>query len=220
MNERTDNRRRRAHPEGGPGAGASSGDEARNAGVGAEELVRQGDAMAAAGDWIAAVERWRAAAGIGAEAEARARLRGVLERVGRGQVAEDGVPRRALQPLAICLEAAALGVLAFVAAGRGPSGIDPVLLVVGWLGMAVAAGGALVFAARSGRLDGAPAAPVTPATASLDELGARAAEVAVLAARIGKAPPPSIRRGPTEPAALPAGRARSDTTDPGPERTP
>ena len=183
------------------------------------ELLRQGDARAAVDDWIGAVELWRAAGRDGAEEAARARLQRVRERFGTERVSEGGVPRRALQPLAICLEAAVLGVLAFVAADRGRSGIDPVLLAMGWVGMAIAAGGALVFALRSGRLDGSAAPAVVAATGSLEDLGVRAADAARRSQRIGVSPLSPDAGNPSTTIAI----AREPMTNPasdGSERTP
>lgn len=64
------------------------------------------------------------------------------------------LPRHALGPLAVCGEAAVFAVLAMVAANRVEGGPDNVLLAFGWVAVAVSAGAALVFAGRSGRLDG------------------------------------------------------------------
>ncbi len=68
--------------------------------------------------------------------------------------AGNAVPRRALRPLAICLEAAVFGVLAMVAANRVDGGPDAWLLAMGWTGFAISAIASVVFAAWSGRLDG------------------------------------------------------------------
>ena len=89
-----------------------------------------------------------------------------------------GVPRRALTPLALCLEAAALGVLAIIAANRVEGGANLVLLGFGWAGFAVSAGASLVFAARSGRLDGREVRAAPAVTADEDE-GARRAQESV-----------------------------------------
>lgn len=199
----------------GPASDASgidpaSGSSSEPSTAAAAELLRRGDARAAADDWVGAVELWRAGGRGGAGDAARARLRGVLERFATERVSEGGVPRRALQPLAICLEGAVLGVLAFIAADRGPTGIDPVLLAVGWVGMAVAAGGALVFAARSGRLDGTPRAAAVPDNASLDDLGVRAADVAARGRGIGVTRP-SLDAG--EPPATTIGTDREEVSD-------
>ena len=70
-----------------------------------------------------------------------------------------GVPRRALGPLALCFEAAILGLLAMIAANRVDGGPDAVLLWVGWAAWAVSLVAAIVFAGRSGRLDGRFAGP-------------------------------------------------------------
>jgi hypothetical protein len=89
-----------------------------------------------------------------------------------------GVPRRALQPLAICVEAALLGVLAMIAANRVDGGPDTMLLLLGWLAFAVSGGSAVVFAARSGRMDGSRPAPTLAETADLETIGARAEAIA------------------------------------------
>ena len=88
-----------------------------------------------------------------------------------------GVPRRALTPLAICLEAAVLGVLAIIAANRVEGGPSLVLLGFGWAGFAVSAGASLVFAARSGRLDGREVRAAPAVTADEDEAARRAQEI-------------------------------------------
>ena len=66
-----------------------------------------------------------------------------------------GLPPRARPPLAVCAAAALIGGLALFAATRREFGESGLLLLLGWTGVAVAAVAALVFAARSGRLDGA-----------------------------------------------------------------
>ena len=144
-----------------------------------EDLIRRGDAHAEAGDWVGAVARWRAGAAAGAERAAKIRLRAFLHRFGGGPgaAAGAGVPRRALGPLAVCLEASVLGGLALFAADRPDGATDPILLGLGWLGVVVAAGSALVFAARSGRLDGGAGATL-PESVPLDELIGRAEELA------------------------------------------
>ena len=78
--------------------------------------------------------------------------------------AGNAVPRRAIRPLAVCLEAAALGVLAMVAANRVDGGPDPVLLGIGWASFAVSAVASIVFAAWSGRLDGSDPRPLPTTT--------------------------------------------------------
>lgn len=144
------------------------------------ELIRLGDTQAELGDWPGAVDRWHAAAGSGAVAEATIRFRAFLRRFGGPAQAGSttAVPKRALTPLAIAGEAALLGVLALLAADRGPAGTDTVLLWLGWAGLAVSAGSALVFAARSGRLDGQRTRPTDFDNVTLEELTAQAKAVA------------------------------------------
>ena len=143
-----------------------------------EDLIRLGDARAAAGDWIGAVARWRAAGEAGAEPAAIARLRAFVEQFG-GTPSEDArIPPPALGPLAVCVGATVLGTLAFVAAGRPGGGIYPILLALGWVGVAIACGSALDFALRSGRpADGTTPAAI-PEPVDLEELAARAEALA------------------------------------------
>lgn len=146
------------------------------------EAIRLGDERAEAGDWVEAVGRWRAAMGEGATGEreaAEGRLRAFVGHFDPGGAAR--VPRRALRPLAVCAETALLGVLTVVLGNAVEGGPDAVLLWAGWGCFAVSAGAAVVFAARSGRLDG----PDPSETADLPEIAARADAVA---ARLAAAP--------------------------------
>ena len=90
------------------------------------------------------------------------------------------LPRRALGALAVCLEAAVLGILAVVAANRVDEGYDPVLLLFGWVAFAVSAIAALVFAAHSGRLDGVGADDAAGGAAEPDGRTVQAARPATL----------------------------------------
>ena len=126
------------------------------------------------GDEAAATRGWaEAATGSGDGSPAATDARGGEARAnGRW-----GVPRRALTPLVICLEAAALGVLAIIAANRVEGGANLVLLGFGWAGFAVSAGASLVFAARSGRLDGHEVRAAPAVTADEDDAARRAQEI-------------------------------------------
>jgi hypothetical protein len=145
------------------------------------EMIRLGDERTEVDDWRGAVSAWRAAAASGADDAAGARLRAFVRRFGpaAAEAAEGaGVPRRALQPLVICVEAALLGVLAMIAANRVDGGPDTILLWLGWLGFAVSGGSAVVFAGRSGKMDGGRTAPAVAETADLETIGARAEAIA------------------------------------------
>jgi hypothetical protein len=82
--------------------------------------------------------------------------RGAGGRVSSASDAADaaGFRRRFLPPLATCLAAALIGGGALFVATRREPGESPVLLLIGWTGVVVAAIASLVFAARSGRLEG------------------------------------------------------------------
>lgn len=150
------------------------------------EAVRLGDERAEAGDWLGAVRRWRAAAVVGGgeqEAAAEQRLRAFVRHVGATDPAADRVPRRAIGSLAICLQAALFGVLTMILGNRVEGGQDAVLLWVGWASFAVAAVAAVVFAARSGRLDGTGSS--LAATADPAEVAAHAEAIAT---RLATAP--------------------------------
>lgn len=148
-------------------------DGARDAG-GAQD---RGDARASSGDWVGAVAAWRAAAEAGDPA-AIARLRTFVASFGQTETTPESVrvPRRALAPLAICGEATAFALLAMIGANRVDDGPDTVLLAFGWVAVAVAAAAALLFAARSGRLDGGSEA--FAARAAVADVAARAEAIA------------------------------------------
>ena len=100
--------------------------------------------------------------GFDANSEPLARglkLEDLLDVINRPNLSLDdataGLPPRARPPLAVCAAAALIGGLALFAATRREFGESGLLLLLGWTGVAVAAVAALVFAARSGRLDGA-----------------------------------------------------------------
>lgn len=114
-----------------------------------------GDARVAAGD-STGTGTARRAAGEEGRRVAPAKDRGATG-VGTAHRADDRLPRRSLRPLAICGEAAAFALLAMIAANRVEGGPDAWLLAVGWVAVAISAGAAIVFAARSGRLDGTAA---------------------------------------------------------------
>lgn len=155
----------------------------------AAESIRRGDERAKVGDWMGAVRHWRATAEAGptvSEREAAAaerRLRGFVRHAGASDPAADRVPRRALGPLAVCLQAALFGVLTTILGNRVEGGQDAVLLWIGWVSFAVSAAAAVIFAARSGRLDGTGS--TLAETADAAEVAARAEAIAT---RLASAP--------------------------------
>ena len=163
-----------------------------------EELIRLGDERSEREEWAGAVASWRAAAAAGAMEAADIRLHAFVRQFGAAPpaIVSLGLPRRALQPLAICVEAALFGVLAMLAANRVANGPDAVLLGLGWASFAVAAVGAVVFAARSGRLDGGVADTKFAETADFDTVAGRATEIA---ARLGTERPSEFAMTPPQP---------------------
>jgi len=161
--------------------------------------LRSGDASARANDWVAAVANWQRAATDG-DVAARHRLRGFLQHYGVESLDQARVPRRALQPLAICLEAAVFGLLAAIAANQTGDRIDPILLAIAWIAWTVSAIAGLVFAARSGRLDNDVAATV--AAMPIETVISKAT---LVAARIEPATPePTLQPSSSVPAGDPA----------------
>lgn len=154
-----------------------------------KDVLRGGDARAAAGDWVGAIRRWRVAAADGAEEEARARLYAFVRRNGGAAPpsADGRLPAPALRALTVLLTASLVGTLAFVIAGRTETA-NSVLLVIGWSAVALAATAALLFAARSGSLSGAGDPAAFWANAAVDELAARAEAIAAGQARRGDDP--------------------------------
>lgn len=161
----------------------------------------RGDARATAGDWVGGVAAWRAAAEAGDPA-AIARLRTFVASFGQTETTPESVrvPRRAFGPLALCGEATAFALLAMIAANRVDDGPDAVLLAFGWVAVAVAAAAALLFAARSGRLDGGSGA--FAARAEVGDVAARAEAIA------GRAGPTETGVGESPDATPPAGEER------------
>ena len=84
-----------------------------------------------------------------------------------------GVPKRAIRPLAVSVEAALLGIVAMLAANRVGGETDVWLLWLGWAAFATSAGATLVFAARSGRLDGGSASSTAADPTVLDQTAER-----------------------------------------------
>ena len=169
--------------------GHAAAPEAGNAGTSGSEVLRGGDARAAAGDWVGAIRRWRAAAADGAEEEARARLYAFVRR-NEGDAPSRGdhrLPTPALRALALLLTASLVGTLAFIIAGRGDRA-DTVLLAVGWSAVVIATTASLLFAATSGRLGGTGQPGEFWATAATEELAMRAEMIAARQSRHGEDP--------------------------------
>jgi hypothetical protein len=121
---------------------------------GAGELIEQGDAYLKSGDVVAAVQCWRAAGTAGLEQAAAARLKALIRSRGRSGSIDRSVPRRALGPLKVLGITVAFGTLAFFASDHGPGQSDVPLVWLGWLLYGIATASALLFALRSGPLDG------------------------------------------------------------------
>jgi hypothetical protein len=146
--------------------------------TGAEELLDMGDSSLKNGDFETAVKQWRAAGAAGLEQAARSRLTALIRRYSRTGSIDRSVPKRALSSLKLLLVTTIFGTLAFFASSHGSAGSDTPLVWLGWSLYGVAFVSSLVFATRSGRLDGRTGTIRAIESLSLEDLAVHAEELA------------------------------------------